>query len=145
MQGYLFSLAYNVSSCDSIGKDVATVSRKHTKGCVTLECNTNIFIVCFTTAYPGLQFYDLLHALQDRCLYHDTDTVTFVSHLGDWMPLLRDCLGELTADLPPDEHIMEVVFSGPKPYGYLQSGGKCCLKVKGITLNATEKISILRH
>lgn len=95
-------------------------------------------------AYAGLELYNLLHALQDHCLYHDTDSVIFVSHPGDWMPLFGDCLDELIGNLLPDEHIMEFASSGPKSYGYLQYGGKC-LKVKGIALNATEKISILRH
>lgn len=116
-----------------MNKDVATVSWKQAEGCVTLECNSNIFIVCFTTAHPGLKRYSILHALQDSYLYHDTDSVTFVSHPGDWMSLLRDYLGELTGDLPRDEHIMEFASSGSKSCDYLHSGGKCCLKVKGVT------------
>lgn len=116
------------------------VSWKHVNGFVTLECTTNNnFIVCFTTAYPGLKLYHLLHALQYHCLYPDTDSVTFISHLGDWMLLLRDYLGGLTGDLLPDEHILVFVSSGPKFYGYLQSGGKGCLKVKGIDLSATKR------
>lgn len=43
------------------------------------------------------------------------------------------------SELLPDEHIAEFASSGPKSHGYLQSGGKCCLKVKSIALNATNR------
>lgn len=96
----------------------------------------NVFIVCFTTACLGLEFYDLLYVLQECCLYHDTDSVTFVSHPGDWMPLLRDYL----SNLPPDKYIMVFVSSGSKSYGCLQFRCKCCLKI--ITLNETKREKI---
>ncbi|KAM7077978.1 uncharacterized protein J5F26_016162 isoform 2-T2 [Ciconia maguari] len=114
LYGYLFFPAYDVSSCDFIDEDVATVSWKYAKGHVTLECNANIFIACFTMVYKCLELYDLLDALQDLCLYDDTDFVIFVSHPGDWNPLLGDYLGELMSELPPDEHIAEFSSSGPK-------------------------------
>ncbi|XP_059577891.1 uncharacterized protein LOC132248570 [Alligator mississippiensis] len=141
--GYLFSPAYEISSCDFIDDEAACVSWKHAKERYTVSGNTNIFIACFTTAYARLELYSLLDSLQERCLYHDTDSVIFVSLEGDWNPPLGDYLGELTSEIPPDEHITEFVSAGPKTYGYKLSGGKVCLKVKGITLNVanSEKVN----
>lgn len=64
-------------------------------------------------------------------------TVIFVSRDGDWNPPLGDYLGDLTSELPPDEHITEFTSAGPKTYGYRLSGGKVCMKAKGITLNVS--------
>lgn len=118
------------------------MSWKYTKECCTLLSNTNVFIACFTTAYARLEDYHLLDSLQERCLYHDTDSVIFVSKEGAWNPTLRDYLGDLTSEIPPDEHIVKFVSAGSKTYGYKLSSGKTCMKVKGIMLNSgnSEKI-----
>ncbi|KYO41908.1 zinc finger protein 446-like [Alligator mississippiensis] len=84
------------------------------------------------------ELYKLLDRLRDRCLYHDTDSVIFVSRKGDWKPPLGDRLGELTSRIPANEHITEFVSAGTKTYAYKLSGGKACLKVKGITLDAAK-------
>ncbi|KAE8580551.1 hypothetical protein XENTR_v10024459 [Xenopus tropicalis] len=133
---YAFLPQYEVSSLDFLDDDTVMLNWKYAKECGTFSRNTNIFIACFTTAYARLELYDLLHKLDERCLYHDTDSVIFVSKPGDWNPPLGDYLGELTSELPPDTYITEFVSAGPKTYGYKLSTGKTSLKVKGITLNA---------
>ncbi|XP_065436103.1 uncharacterized protein LOC135979895 isoform X1 [Chrysemys picta bellii] len=140
---YLFSPNYEVSSCEFIDDETACVSWKHAKERYSVSGNTNVFIACFTTAYARLELYSLLDGLQERCLYHDTDSVIFVKREGDWNPPLGDYLGDLTSEIPPDQHITEFVSAGPKTYGYKLSGGKACMKVKGITLNVAncEKIN----
>ncbi|KAK4807220.1 hypothetical protein QYF61_024340 [Mycteria americana] len=66
--------SYDVSSCNFIDKDVAVVSWKNAKGHMTLEHNTNIFIVCFTTAYnlqgSGDKMTDTAAAPAHRCERH---------------------------------------------------------------------------
>ncbi|XP_019340259.2 uncharacterized protein LOC106737847 isoform X1 [Alligator mississippiensis] len=136
--GYLFSPSYDVLSCDFIDDETACVLWKHAKECYKLSDSTNIFIASFTTAYARLELYELLDRLRDRCLYHDTDSVIFVSRKGDWKPPLGDRLGELTSRIPANEHITEFVSAGTKTYAYKLSGGKACLKVKGITLDAAK-------
>ncbi|CAM5131628.1 unnamed protein product [Natator depressus] len=140
---YLFSPNYEVSSCEFIDDETACVSWKHAKDRYSVSGNTNVFIACFTTAYARLELYSLLDGLQERCLYHDTDSVIFVKREGAWNPPLGDYLGGLTSEIPPDQHITEFVSAGPKTYGYKLSGGKACMKVKGITLNVAncEKIN----
>ncbi|XP_041435694.1 uncharacterized protein LOC121399337 [Xenopus laevis] len=127
---YAFLSQYEVSSLDFLDDDTAMVNWKYAKECQTLSRNTNIFIACFTTAYARLEFYNLLARLKERCLYHDTDSVIFVSKDGDWNPPLGDYLGELTSELPTDTYITEFVSGGPKTYGYKLSTGKTCLKLK---------------
>lgn len=56
-----------------------------------------------------------------------------LSYQDDWNLLYRNHLVKLMNELPLDEHISEFASSGPKSYGYLQSRGKHCVKVKCIS------------
>ncbi|XP_018110215.1 uncharacterized protein LOC108712518 [Xenopus laevis] len=134
---YMFLPEYDVSSFEFMGEETAIVHWKYVDGFPSIGRNSNIFLACFTTAYARLQLYNVLERLQERCLYHDTDSVIFISKGDEWDPPLGDYLGELTSELPDDTHITEFVSAGPKTYGYKLSTGKTCLKVKGITLNAS--------
>ncbi|XP_073497547.1 uncharacterized protein [Phyllobates terribilis] len=140
---YFFHSLYDVSSLDFIDEETAMVNWQYSKESYAKENkNTNIFIACFTTAYARLELFKLLDALQERCLYHDTDSVIFVSKEGDYMPPLGDYLGDLTSEIPNDTYITEFVSAGPKTYGYKLSNGETTIKVKGITLNCTAKKDI---
>ncbi|KAM3921576.1 uncharacterized protein RB166_010983 [Leptodactylus fuscus] len=132
---YVFLPYYEVSELNFVDDETATVNWKYVKDHYTVNRNTNIFIACFTTAYARLELYNLLDRLQERCLYHDTDSVIFIHRDGEWCPPLGDYLGELTSEIPDDSYITEFVSAGPKTYGYKLNTGKTVLKVKGITLN----------
>ena len=43
-----------------------------------------------------------------------TDETIFTSRSGEWMPPLRDYLGELTNELDDEDHITTFVSGGPK-------------------------------
>lgn len=58
---------------------------------------TNIFIATFTTCWARLKLYELLDLLQERVLYHDTDSVIYVSKPNEPEPPLGDYLGQLTS------------------------------------------------
>lgn len=75
-------------------------------------------------------------------MYHDTDSVIFVSKVGDEDPPLGDYLGDLTSELEKDEHRVEFASTGPKTYCYKTSNNKVCMKVKGITLNVKNSLKI---
>lgn len=47
------------------------------------DYQTNIFITAFTNCWARLKPYDVLHMLDTRFLYFDTDSVIFVSRPGD--------------------------------------------------------------
>ncbi|XP_053117502.1 uncharacterized protein LOC128329802 isoform X3 [Hemicordylus capensis] len=132
---YLFSDSYEVSMCEFLDDDTCCVSWKDAKERIVPPGHTNVFLACFTTAYARLHLYSIMEKLGERCLYHDTDSVIYVSREGEYNPPLGNFLGELTNELPADQYITEFVSTGPKSYGYKLSGGESCIKVKGITLN----------
>uniref|UniRef100_A0ABM5FV71 DNA-directed DNA polymerase n=1 Tax=Pogona vitticeps TaxID=103695 RepID=A0ABM5FV71_9SAUR len=139
----LFSESYTVSMFEFLADDAVCVTWKHEADRLATKGRKNEFIACFTTAYARLELYNLLDKLQDRVLYHDTDSVIFVQREGEWKPPLGDYLGDLTSEVPEGLHITEYVSGGPKTYGYKLSDGSACMKVKGITLNVanSEKIN----
>ncbi|XP_060550634.1 uncharacterized protein LOC117657823 [Pantherophis guttatus] len=139
---YLFVPHYEVSSCEFVDDETAIVTWKTAKKHPTKSTCTNLFIACFTTAYARLELYRLLDRLGDRCLYHDTDSVIFISREGAWSPALGDYLGQLTSEIPPNTSITEFVAVGPKTYGYALSNGSTVLKVKGITLNSSNCVKV---
>ncbi len=67
-------------------------------------------------------------------LYYDMDSVIYVKRPGGYVPECGDFLGDLTDELPPGRHIVEVTCCGPKNYGYMLDDGTCFVKVKGFTL-----------
>ncbi|XP_078499011.1 uncharacterized protein LOC144828487 [Lissotriton helveticus] len=139
---YLFAPCYEVSSCEFIDDDTAALCWKYAQEYPTSSNNINIFIACFTTAHARLELYGVMDKLQDRCLYHDTDSVIFLSKPGDEDPPLGDYLGNLTSELDKDEYIKEYTSSGPKTYSYRTNKNKVCMKVKGITLNVSNTLKI---
>ncbi|XP_069505099.1 uncharacterized protein [Ambystoma mexicanum] len=142
LTAYLFDAGYDISSLQFIDEETACLCWKYAEEYPTCSNNINIFIACFTTAHARLELYTVMDALQERCLYHDTDSVIFVSAPGQVNPPLGDYLGNLTSELAPGEHIIEFVSAGPKTYSYRTSSGAVCMKVKGITLNVSNSLKI---
>ncbi|XP_055784097.1 uncharacterized protein LOC129858886 [Salvelinus fontinalis] len=89
----------------------------------------------FTTAYARLELYTLMEQLQRRVLYHDTDSVVYVSKPGDWNPPLSNYLGGLTSELAEGDHITEWSSCGPKSYAFRTKDNHVVLKAKGVTQN----------
>ncbi|XP_052762307.1 uncharacterized protein LOC128204947 [Mya arenaria] len=78
---------------------------------------TNVVIAAYTTAQARLKIYSYLQGLGQRCLYTDTDSIFFISKLGQWKPPLGDFLGDLTDEVPGNK-ITNFVTGGPKNYAY---------------------------
>lgn len=97
--------------------------------------NTNIYIAIFTTAYARLKLLAVLHELGSRALYCDTDSVIYVCGPNDKPVALGDCLGDLTNELKPDDHIVEFCAVAPKHYAFRTKGGHVECKVKGFSLD----------
>jgi hypothetical protein len=97
--------------------------------------SVNIYIAIFTTSQARLKLHEVLHTLQERVLYCDTDSVFFTYddqnpppfETGDYLGLLKD---ELSG-----HHITEFITLGPKNYAYRTDDGKTVCKIKGFTLN----------
>lgn len=96
----------------------------------------NEVVGIFTTSHARVKLAKLLLWLgPDRVLYHDTDSVIYLTREGDSLPLRGDYMGDLTSELREEVYIRKFYSSGPKCYGYEDSEGKTCLKFKGIRLN----------
>ena len=104
--------------------------------------HSNVALGAFTTAYARLKLYDLLHKLQDRVLYYDTDSVIFTTKLGESIPPTGAFLGDLTDEISEkygaQAKITRFVAGGPKNYAMeiqLWDGSLHYeIKVKGLSL-----------
>ena len=101
----------------------------------------------FTTCYGRLQLYKYLDVVGQRALYHDTDSVAFISRPGEHDLPLGSHLGDLTDQVAEDygagSFITEFAAGGPKNYAYKVAVGgdvkniKVCIKVRGVSINRT--------
>ena len=108
---------------------------------------SSLLHACFTTAFGRLQLYQYLDIVKERALYHDTDSVAYISRPGDPDLPLGTHLGDLTdqieEDFGPGSFILELAAGGPKNYAYKVAVGgdltntKVCIKVKGICINTS--------
>ncbi|KAK3918145.1 DNA polymerase [Frankliniella fusca] len=88
---------------------------------------------------------EYLDVVKERALYHDTDSVAYISRPGEPDLPLGTHLGDLTdqveEDYGPGSFITEFVAGGPKNYAYKVAVGgdptniKVCIKVRGISIN----------
>lgn len=97
----------------------------------------NVYVAAFTTAWARLRLWRVLHALGDRVLYYDTDSIIY-RRCRDMPPppeaQLGDYLGDLTYELgdPQTTWIQEFVSTGPKSYAFRTNHHDVQCKVKGI-------------
>lgn len=132
---YMFSDKYDVRYFTFVSDKVALVQWKYwDKSKARPGKSDNVFIAAFVTAYGRLALYEYLSRLQERVLYHDTDSLVYVSKPGEYKLPTGEQLGELKDELSGDT-IVEWVSSGPKSYAYKTSSDKVVLKAKGITQN----------
>ncbi|KAK3925220.1 LOW QUALITY PROTEIN: Putative nuclease [Frankliniella fusca] len=83
--------------------------------------------------------------VKERALYHDTDSVAYISRPREPDLPIGTHLGDLTdqvqEDYGPGSFITEFVAGGPKNYAYKMAVGrdptniKVCIKVRGISIN----------
>ncbi|KAG5875837.1 hypothetical protein JTB14_016429 [Gonioctena quinquepunctata] len=103
----------------------------------------NAVLAAYTTAQARLKLYSYLGKLDNRVLYHDTDSVIYISRLGANEVPLGSFLGEMTDELVEygeGSFITDFVSGGPKLYAYhghpmLKNKTVGIIKMEGITLN----------
>ncbi|XP_055781116.1 uncharacterized protein LOC129857164 [Salvelinus fontinalis] len=132
---FVSSDQYEISHFSFLSQDIALVQWRCNKKWVLPQCNVNVFLAAFTTAYGRLELYALMEQLQRRVLYHDTDYVVYVSKQGDWKPPISNYLGGLTSDLKDGDHITEWSSCGPKSYAFRTKDNHVVLKAKGVAQN----------
>jgi hypothetical protein len=106
---------------------------------------SSLLHAAFTTCLGRLQLYKYLDIVGKRALYHDTDSVAYISRPGEPDLPLGSHLGDLTDQVEEDfgkgSFITEFAAGGPKNYGYLVAVGgdlantKPVIKVRGVTIN----------
>ena len=107
-----------------------------------------------TTCHARLKLYREIARLGDRVLYFDTDSIVFISRPGEYEPKLGEFLGEFTDELQCKDigckekectkthYITEFISAGPKNYSFKTDIGTTTCKVRGFTLNKTNKLLI---
>lgn len=108
----------NIKDFYIVSDDTIQVSYEAKDDFVPENYQTNVFLATFTTCHARLKLYEVLEQLQERVLYHDTDSIIYISDPGDPEPALGDYLGELTDELDPGSWITSFVAGGPKQYAY---------------------------
>lgn len=96
---------------------------------------TNVVIASFVTCQARLKLFDILHNINNRVLYFDTDSVIFIKRKNEYTPETGDFLGDFKSELEFGEYIVEFASAGPKNYVYRTNKERTKSVVKGITLN----------
>ena len=129
-----------------MGDDMIQVEYKTTEDFESQSLNTNVTIAAFCTSWARLKLWSVMDRLGDRVLYHDTDSIIFSVHEGEYSPPLGSYLGQLTDELTCKElgckqvdctghWIEEFVSCGPKNYSFRVNTGEVICKVRGFSLN----------
>ena len=114
------------------------IEYNHSEGFLPEMPHVNVFIAAFTTANARSRLFNVLHNLDRRVIYFDTDSVVYEYTEGDtaqYTPDMGDHLGQWTNELKTGQFISRFVSSGPKSYAYLTNDDAKTTKLKGFTLN----------
>ena len=114
---------------------------RYTKDFVQSSDKSNVVVAAYTTAQARLKLYDYLEQLNERALYCDTDSIVFTTKRGEPELSTGDYLGDLTNE-EPDHAIEGFATGGPKNYAYKRDNGTTVCKVRGITLNHKNTLTI---
>ena len=138
---YLESEEFIVHDCRVISDHCMEISLTRPNEFVLPAKHTNVVIAAWTTALARLELYKLLETCQERALYHDTDSIIFLSDNDreELDPPLGPYLGDLTNeidDIEKNDYISEFISAGSKNYAFkLANSGKTVVKCRGFTLN----------
>jgi len=134
-----------INSLIPLAEDCLQVSYKPVEDMDASLPTSSLLHASFTTCVGRLQLYKYLDITKERSLYHDTDSVAYISRPGEQDLPLGTHLGDLTdqveEDYGPGSFIIEFAAGGPKNYAYKVAVGgdleniKVCIKVRGISIN----------
>lgn len=98
----------------------------------------------FVPAYGRLVLYDQLEKLDERVLYHDTDSIIYIYDPEKYNVRQGKLLGQWEEeDVSKNGNIIEYASFGPKSYALRTKNGDDVIKIKGISLKAamSEKVN----
>ena len=101
MLEYFNNDAYNVKDHLILNENMIALHYKSAEGFVDQNVKTNTIIASFMTALARLKLYSILDQLQDKVLYHDTNSMVFVTDPSHKSFDLKtgDFLGEVTTEM----------------------------------------------
>lgn len=105
---------------------------------------TNVIIAAFTTCHARLKLYSVLKKLDERVIYHDTDSIIYSVKDEEYEPELGNNLGDLTNEisLADGGYITEIICPGPKNYAFKTASGKTKCVIKGFSLNYLSSLTL---
>ena len=80
--------------------------------------NASVYVALMTAARARIKLYQLLHRLDRKVLYMDTDSVKYIERAGENLVELGDGLGCLTDEVNTGYHITRFVSTGPKSLAF---------------------------
>ena len=117
----------------------------HSEEFQEVDCKTNVIITSMCSAYSHLKLWRIMNRLGNRVMYHNTDSVIYMSYPGQWKPPTGKYLGDLANELACLQTgcsgcstgcwIVEFVSCGAKNYAYRLNTGEVVCKVQGFSLN----------
>ena len=146
----LLELANNrtneITSVNFITSNVLRTTHKKIETCTSIMKNRNVIIASFVTCYARLKLLDVLHQLNERVLYYDTDSIIYVSD-GTNDVKTGNFLGDLTDELnkkatKTDTYITQFCSTGPKSYSYITNHNDEIVHAKGFSLKGDAKYKI---
>lgn len=133
--------SYDVNNFYELSDESLLLTYTLKQECENIQSYVNVVLAAYTSALARIHLYKYLDMLQERCLYHDTDSIIFTCKDNEEKPMLGDYLGELTDELlefGENSYISEAVFASEKSYAFkVKTPGKddsAVCKVKGINL-----------
>lgn len=135
----IFQLFHHPSNEDQVMAVMRGAERQFMKDHISKDKMRNLAIASFVTANGRIRLWEKMNQLGGRVLYHDTDSIIYISkNVNDRIPEGK-MLGEWVSELNEGAFIDRFVSTGPKSYAYriIQTDGstKMKCKVKGHCLN----------
>lgn len=146
-----FELIYSdnilVTNVILLGDKMAQVTYTELKESVAPLPYGNVVVASCVTSHARLRLYAMLDQLKGRVVYHDTDSIIYITPKeGDDEIVTGSCLGQWEDECkdPTQDWLEEFVSLGPKSYAYRTHKGKTAVKCKGITLipSVSDKIHL---
>ena len=133
--------------------DIMEIEFQNAEDFYPLLINTNVTIAAFCTSWARLKLWSVMRKLDNRVLYHDTDSIIFSAKDDEYISPLGEYLGQLTNELTCKDFacknteckghwIEEFISCGPKNYIFRLNTGEIVCKVRGYCLNHRSSLII---
>lgn len=110
---------YGVSPVVPVGEETLVVTHKNMENENKPLPFYNVTISAFISSWAQLILYELIEDVgYEKVLYVDTDSIMYIQNEHESPLLTRNCLGELTDDIPKGWEMDMFVGLGQNNYAY---------------------------